>query len=601
MSRFSAVLGFSPGASAGRRPVSRIIFFMSIGSSQIESSASEAGGDRLSARRQLDALSQDRMRQFLERRINFSVFAMAVMLSILFTIQAVFGLWGSTWLVLTSVPVTGIWAVTLRQIGAKPPIDEVHLRRTEVIAFVCTFACLALLTFSSMEASSRALDITRYVRNVRESLVISVAMLLIYGMTIPNRSRRSLVISSALTTIPMGAVAISLLTHASAFPVFPVSLRFELATELMIPLGVAIGCAVIGAGVGDKIRDRCINIDELGPYQIKAPLGSGGMGDVYLAEHRLLKRLCAVKLIHPDKAGDSRVKARFEQEVKATAILTHPNTVHVYDYGTAEGGRFFYAMEFLDGMNLDQCVQQYGPMPPGRVIYILKQICGALQEAWYEGLVHRDIKPSNIFLSERGQMFDVAKLLDFGLVSAASGHEVGMRRQTTVIHGSPEFMCPEQATGIEPDCRGDLYSLGAVAWFLLTGHPPFRNEDPIMLIVEHATGDVPDFAETGVSVPDDLAAVISKCLRKKPEDRFEDPRKLLLALEACEADADWDWLDAENWWLTNIPAYGNASNLPSTADDASSSSTDGRKLLDQTLILEGDDVRDLAGAEPAST
>lgn len=572
---------------------------MSSGSTQFESSASEAAGDRLSARRQLDALSQDRMRQFLKRRINFSVFAMAVMLSILFAVQAVLGLRGTVWLVLTSIPVTGIWAVAIRQTGVRGTFAEKDLRQSEMIAFVCTFACLALLTFSSMDAGSRALDLGRYVRSIRESLIVSVIMLLIYGLTIPNRSRRSLVMSSALAAIPMGTVAISLLLHASAFPVFPASLRLELAMELMIPLGVAIGCAAIGAGVGDRIRDRSINIEELGPYQLKSPLGSGGMGDVYLAEHRLLKRLCAVKLIHPDKAGDSRVKARFEQEVKATAILTHPNTVHVYDYGTAEGGRFFYAMEFLDGLNLDECVRRYGPMPPGRVIYILKQICGALQEACHEGLVHRDIKPSNIFLSERGHMFDVAKLLDFGLVQAALGHEVGMKRQSTLIHGSPEFMCPEQATGIEPDCRGDLYSLGAVAWFLLTGHPPFRIEDPIMLIVEHATGPAPDFSDTEADVPDDLAAVITKCLSKNPEDRFNDPRELLLALQSCDDDATWDWMQAEEWWLANMPAYGNdAAPHADHLHDADTPASVGRKYLDQTLILEAEEVPGPAKQEP---
>jgi len=575
---------------------------MFAGSTQPELSAPEAANDRLSARRQLDALSQDRMRQFLERRIRFSVVAMAVMLSILFAVQASIGLWGTVWLVLSSIPVTAIWTVTIHQLGFSSAIDEKSLRRTEVIAFVCTFACLGLLTFANMDVSSRALDLSRYVRNVRESLLVSVLMLLIYGLTIPNRSRRSLLISSALAAVPMAAVAASLSVHASTFPVFPVSLRLELAMELMIPLGVAIACATVGAGVGDRIRDRSINIDELGPYQLKAPLGSGGMGDVYLAEHRLLKRLCAVKLIHPDKAGDSRVKARFEQEVKATAILTHPNTVHVYDYGTAEGGRFYYAMEFLDGLNLDECVRQYGPMPAGRVIYILKQICGALQEASHEGLVHRDIKPSNIFLSERGHMFDVAKLLDFGLVQAALRHEVGMKRQSTLIHGSPEFMCPEQATGIEPDCRGDLYSLGAVAWFLLTGHPPYRIADPVMLIVAHATGDAPDFADAEVSVPDDLAAVITRCLSKKPEDRYNDPRELLLALEACEADASWTWMDAEDWWLANIPAYGEAEGSAHFAGarlDHQDPQSTGRELLDQTVILDTNDVTGEIGPKAA--
>ena len=294
-------------------------------------------------------------------------------------------------------------------------------------------------------------------------------------------------------------------------------------------------------------------IERLGPYVLKGKLGAGGMGEVFLAEHQLMKRQCAVKLIHPRQARDRHMRESFEREAQATAQLTHWNTVEMYDYGTTDDGRFYYVMEYLKGMNLSQYVRQHGPMEPGRVIYILKQMCDALYEADCAGLVHRDIKPSNIFLTERGKSFDVVKLLDFGLVQATAQEPINLRSVDTKLHGSPAFMCPEQAVGMTPDSRGDLYSLGAVAYFLLTGHPPFVDENPIMLIVAHATTAVPTFEEIGVDVPRDLSDIILKCLSHEPSGRFASGRELLQALEQCSANTEWTWSAAEQWWLENVP------------------------------------------------
>lgn len=531
---------------------------------------------------QLDVLGSDRLRHFLRQRLRFTAISLAVTLTALLLLKAVTGLWGNTWLVFASLLVTSLWALTTRLVHTPEDSSEQSLRRLELAVFGCSFAALACLTFANLEATFRTHEFLKYIMTIRESLLVSTVLVMIYGVIIPNHSRRSLAVATMMSTIPVGTIVISLLLHTSVFAGIPFVLGVQLAAESMIPLTAAICCATVGAGVSERIRHRQRTIEELGAYVLKEPLGSGGMGDVYLAEHRLLKRLCAVKLIHPDKASDSRERTLFEQEVKATARLTHPNTVQVFDYGTTQGGRFFYAMEFLEGLNLSQYVQQFGSMPPGRVVYLLKQICGALHEAWREGLVHRDIKPSNIYLSERGHMYDVAKLLDFGLVQPA----LGVRRVHKQIQGSPAFMCPEQASGVEPDCRGDLYSLGAVAWYLLAGHPPFRDENPVMLIVAHATESVPDFADVGVDVPEELAAIIMKCLAKQPEDRFENPRELLTALEACDCGDQWTWQDAEGWWETNLlarTAAGDAALAPSAPDDDVSDSFDS---LEKTLIFE---------------
>ncbi|MCP4510831.1 MAG: serine/threonine protein kinase, partial [Fuerstiella sp.] len=194
---------------------------------------------------------------------------------------------------------------------------------------------------------------------------------------------------------------------------------------------------------------------------------------VYLAEHRLLKRLCAVKLIRSELSEDPVILKRFQREVRTTATLTHWNTVQVFDYGQMTDGTFFYVMEHLHGKNLKQTVTEFGPMPENRVVFILRQICNALREAAARELVHRDIKPSNVFLAHVGERFDVVKLLDFGLVRPLAAKADPELSVVNNIKGSPRYMCPEQAQGISQDTRGDLYSLGAVAYFLLTGRPPF--------------------------------------------------------------------------------------------------------------------------------
>ena len=210
------------------------------------------------------------------------------------------------------------------------------------------------------------------------------------------------------------------------------------------------------------------------------------MGEVYLAEHQLLKRPCAVKLIRPDRVTDPTALARFEREVRLTATLSHPNTVEIYDYGRTEDGTYYYVMEYLPGLSLAELVDRHGPLPPGRAVYLLRQVCQALREAHAAGLIHRDIKPSNIFAARRGGMDDVAKLLDFGLVLPAAWTVAPHLSEEGQILGTPLFMSPEQAMGGRPlDERSDIYSLGAVAYYLLTGRPPFDADGGLRVMIAH--------------------------------------------------------------------------------------------------------------------
>ena len=256
-----------------------------------------------------------------------------------------------------------------------------------------------------------------------------------------------------------------------------------------------------------------------------------------------------MKLIRPGDATDPHALERFEREVRLTATLSHPNTVEVYDYGRAEDGTYYYVMEYLPGLSLADLVERHGPLPPGRAVYLLRQVCGALRKAHAAGLIHRDIKPSNIFAARRGGMDDVAKLLDFGLVRPTATARAAHLSAEGQILGTPLFMSPEQATGgRELDERSDIYSLGAVAYYLLTGRPPFEGEGGIAVMIAHARDPVVPPSRVRPGIPEDLERVVLRCLAKDPAERFPDAESLERALGECACAGDWDQERAARWW-----------------------------------------------------
>ncbi|MGC1274319.1 MAG: serine/threonine protein kinase, partial [Planctomycetaceae bacterium] len=296
-------------------------------------------------------------------------------------------------------------------------------------------------------------------------------------------------------------------------------------------------------------RKAAVRARRLGQYQLEERLGSGGMGTVYKARHALLRRPTAVKLLDPDKTTGEAV-ARFEREVQLTSRLNHPNTVAIYDYGRTPEGVFFYAMEYLDGLNLERLVREDGPQPEGRVIRILTQICGSLAEAHAIGLIHRDVKPANIVLCRRGELPDVVKLLDFGLVKAVDGGREGAVTAAGATAGTPLYMAPEAIERPDSiDARADLYAVGAVGYFLLTGQPVFEGQSVIEIFMKQAN-EVPTSPSVrlGRPVSSDLEAVLLACLEKSPDARLPTARLLARRLEACRAAGDWTEGDAEAWW-----------------------------------------------------
>lgn len=305
--------------------------------------------------------------------------------------------------------------------------------------------------------------------------------------------------------------------------------------------------------------------EELGSYHLAHRIGEGGMGEVWRASHRTLARNCAVKLIRAELlCGQSGrraelAKRRFEREARVTARLKSPHTVALYDFGVAQDGSIFYAMELLDGLDLQTLVERFGPLPPSRVVHILRQVCSSLEEAHRAGLVHRDIKPRNIFLCNAGMEFDFTKVLDFGLVKSRAGFgENGADTSEGMVAGTPAYMPPELALG-EPDLdgRADIYALGCVAYFLLTGALVFDEKSNAAMAMAHVNKEVvPPSQRSELPLPTDLEQLILQCLSKIPTHRPPTARALSKALSELHAQNGlplWTPSQAEDWWQLHAP------------------------------------------------
>jgi len=376
-------------------------------------------------------------------------------------------------------------------------------------------------------------------------LLAVVFMLVIRAATVPSTHWRTLLIGLACTAV----VAVATYKRALKLDLVPGELLPVQSWQFMAIWGVifSVGTAIVSRviyGLQQTVREAI----QLGNYTLERKLGEGGMGIVYIARHALLRRDTAVKLLPPNRAGEKTI-ARFEREVQQTSRLRHPNTVQIFDFGRTPDGIFYYAMEYLDGLNLEELVELEGPQPPGRVIYILAQVAHALDEAHGVGLIHRDIKPANILLCDRGGVADMAKVVDFGLVKDISGEQSAGVTQTNVITGTPLYIAPEAITSPDVDGRADIYALAAVGFFLLTGEPLFNGKSPVEVCANHLHTP-PDRPSDRLQrrVPEDLEDVLLRALAKSPDERFESAAAFRRALLACDASAAWDLSEAARWW-----------------------------------------------------
>ncbi|MCC7084174.1 MAG: serine/threonine protein kinase [Pirellulales bacterium] len=337
---------------------------------------------------------------------------------------------------------------------------------------------------------------------------------------------------------------------------------------------------IIAARWRREAQKAAIKAQQIGQYTLEQKLGSGGMGVVYRGHHSMLRRPTAIKMLDVDKVNEASME-RFEREVQITSQLNHPNTVAIYDYGRTPEGVFYYAMEYLDGIDLQALVERYGPLPAPRAIHILQQVCGSLYEAHSLGLVHRDIKPANIMLNRRGGEPDVVKVLDFGLVKALDDEK--SKTDQRGLTGTPLYMSPEAIQMPNSvDARSDLYAVGAVGYFLLTGLPVFDADSVVDLCHKHvATPPTPPSQRANISIPPELENALLSCLEKSRAKRPQTARDLSQLISRCQEALRWSIEEADAWWGRHERGQGSM-DVPKTPNPASGTASRGYDLtMDQ--------------------
>lgn len=386
-----------------------------------------------------------------------------------------------------------------------------------------------------------------------EPALLAAVCLFVYAVFIPSPARYPAILGVLAVA---GFLLSATLTYALVPEAGPywAELGDGALREHLIEGTFGIAILAFVAHVGSRtlysLRQTAHQAKRLGNYYVEEELGAGGMGQVFKAKHALIRRPTAVKVMQPTGEGQQAALLRFEREVQLSATLTHPNTITIYDFGRTPDNRFYYAMEYLEGLDLQELVERYGPIPPARAVFILAQACSALGEAHSRGIIHRDIKPSNIFLTQRGGLYDFVKVLDYGLAKDVSAEQGKTLTQTGVAVGTPRYISPEAVKGVDDmDARSDIYCLGAVSYWMLTGKPPFDASSSVELLVDHLKAmPQPPSQVCELPIPAELDGIIMRCLAKDRQDRFPSTAALASVLMQVQLEGEWTFEKAHEWW-----------------------------------------------------
>ncbi len=438
----------------------------------------------------------------------------------------------STWVVPAASSVYFMqWLLCRRGVVSQP-----LLRVIDGVTTILAAVFHSLMVFTSIPGEAAGMPYARALLLVNFGLICR-------AIVVPSTARRTLVYGVSASIL----AAISSQVWYVNQPIATLPVGLQSIWTAMWCLGGAV-IASLASHVIYGLRREVREARRLGQYTLLERIGEGGMGAVYRARHAMLRRPTAIKLLPAERAGAERIQ-RFEREVQLTSQLTHPNTVAIFDFGRTPDGVFYYAMEYLDGLNLEDLVRLDGPQPAGRVVHLLRQVAGSLSEAHDIGLVHRDIKPSNVILvPERGGAPDVAKVVDFGLVKDLD--EAAWRTQEGRVFGTPHYLSPEAISSSGPvGPASDLYSLGCVGYFLLTGQRVFEGQSVIEVCTQHLVAEPVSPAERlGRPVPESLSAILMTLLEKKAEHRPPSARALISLLDHCHDVEPWSSDDAHAWW-----------------------------------------------------
>ena len=494
-------------------------------------------------------------REFLQQRV--AAFGLAVAVILLLSLIARLGLGlgfsymekevahPSFWAHAVSwIPVTLVWLICRAR-----PLHTRTIQAVEGIGLVLTSICLVVMG-ANLPAAAGAATTTAY----------SLSFVLIArAVFVPSTARHTAWLGFAVgiplvVAVYMNFLAVDLEVWNQHGFFRTITNKSVLARSQTIQIGIAWSLTTLLAAWATRViyglRRDIRDAKKLGQYTVEEKLGEGGMGKVYRAQHGMLKRPTAIKLLSPDRNTPEDLD-RFRREVQMTAKLKHPNTVTIYDYGRTDDGTVYYAMELLDGVTLVDIVKTDGPLPQSRVVHILRQCAMALQEAHAIGLVHRDIKPNNIMMTQQGGVHDVTKVLDFGLVKNVGPSTDATNTVSEAIIGTPRFMSPEQI--LDPpsvDARSDLYALGAVGYYLLTGDFVFEGTNAIEICAQHLSSE-PELPSLRAEceVEPELEMLIMQCLEKKRENRPQSAAEIASRLDALSLGR-WSQQQAADWWAT---------------------------------------------------
>jgi serine/threonine-protein kinase len=435
------------------------------------------------------------------------------------------------------------------------------------IAFGLTFVLkgparhLQLLAFWTVAINLvLAIAVNASFQPAEEPYLVAALCLFLYAVFIPSPARYTVMLGTlAVVSFLFSAVLTYVFVpEAQAYwadvgVVLQLSAQSALRNHLVWGVtGIAILAFVahLASRTLYSLRQAAHEAERLGNYVVEEELGAGGMGQVFRARHSMIRRPTAVKVMQATGEEELAAIKRFEREVQLSATLTHPNTITIYDFGHTPDNRFYYAMEYLEGLDLQGLVDRFGPVGSPRTAFVLAQASGALSEAHERGIIHRDIKPSNIFLTRRGGLYDFVKVLDFGLAKQITDPEAVSLTKTGVAVGTPRYISPEAIKGSENiDARSDIYCLGSVAYFMLTGRPPFDAKSSAELLIDHLKATPPrpsHLSELPISA--ELEEVVMKCLEKSAAARFQTTAELELALRELHFDEPWSHSKAREWW-----------------------------------------------------
>jgi serine/threonine-protein kinase len=451
------------------------------------------------------------------------------------------------------------WAPSTVSIAAALCVAALTCTRRVAIRTVLIVGLLFEVAGSYGIAAAQFLDPSRWANSLPWGGLSWVAVwMLSFTVIVPSPPRRARI--AALASASSVPVVVGVVMVADLAPVAIAPLRFFF--QLVLPYLLVVLIADVGARIVYHLGTEIARARELGSYELVERLDRGGMGEVWRARHRLLARPAAIKLMRHEVLGGSSLErqadlhARFEREAQATASLRSPHTIELYDFGVADDGAFYYVMELLDGFNLGALVERFGPVPPERALFLLRQVCESLGEAHDAGLVHRDIKPANVYVCRYGREVDFVKVLDFGLVKRVDRARDPAVTGTHAAGGTPAFMSPEQVLGDDSiDGRADIYAVGCLAYWLVTGALVFEGKTAMETMMQHAHDvPVPPSQRTEMPVPDALDAVILACLSKNPAERPQNADVLATRLAAVSTPAAWTPERAQAWWATHHPA-----------------------------------------------